>query len=175
MIRNEDGLPVGIVQYCHGNAKLAHGKQFHHFAGLWAVQRPRSGAWHSMMTALIEKAIELKCDIVSLGNNMHEQKRRNFGSVNFEINYQRLTSEPLPPASAPRSQSGIVDLWDDTVWDDLPSEQKAAAVTLGFSKDTWDDDQPSPWDDEDWCDLPEQVMKAAKKLGYSMSTWDDDD
>eukprot|EP00984_Skeletonema_dohrnii_P006481 scaffold2322_cov136-Skeletonema_dohrnii-CCMP3373.AAC.2 len=176
VIRDEKGgKPVGIIQYCHGNVKLANVEQLHHFVGLWAVQKPRSGVWHTMMTALIEKAIELKCDVVSMGNNMHEQKRRNFGAVNFEINYQRLTSEPLPLAAGASGGEtpSVLDLWDDTYWDDLPSELMAAVVDLGYTKDMWDNDEPSPWDDEDWCDLPEHVKKAAKKIGYSAKTWNE--
>ena len=60
----------------------------------------------------------------------------------------------------------------DMVWEDLPSQQKAAAAVFGYTKDAWDSDQLSLKAEKSWEELSEQEMKAARKLGYSIRVWD---
>ena len=59
-------------------------------------------------------------------------------------------------------------------WDDLPADVKAAAVTLGYTKEIWDSDGEPDSHDSDWAELSEAQKEAAKKLGYTPEEWDEE-
>merc|ERR1712238_638592 len=78
----------------------------------------------------------------------------------------------------------------DTIWDDLNADLRAAAIVLGYTKDTWcvedndDEETSAPTDpatdsataqnimEEDWKELPDDVKSAALALGYTQEIWD---
>jgi len=63
--------------------------------------------------------------------------------------------------------------FEDVDWDDLPDDAKAAAETLGYSKETWDSDDQSPdTAKKEWKDLSDDQKKAAEVLGYDEDKWD---
>merc|ERR1712238_183132 len=78
----------------------------------------------------------------------------------------------------------------DTIWDDLNADLRAAAIVLGYTKDTWcvedndDEETSAPTDpatdsataqnimEDDWNELPDDVKSAAVALGYTQEIWD---
>lgn len=52
-------------------------------------------------------------------------------------------------------------------WEDLSSDEREAAMTLGWDESAWD----SNYDDKDWGDLPGAVQKAAESLGFNSQSW----
>ncbi len=62
---------------------------------------------------------------------------------------------------------------DDLDWSELSAAQREAAVTLGYTQKTWDNDQEVC--DLDWSELSQAQRKAATTLGYTQKTWDEDD
>lgn len=67
-------------------------------------------------------------------------------------------------------------------WDDLPSELRNAAETLGYDRRTWDESDPYSDDDRDdyaalpcagkrWADLTTAEQDAATVLGFSEPFW----
>jgi hypothetical protein len=62
--------------------------------------------------------------------------------------------------------------YDDSDWDELPADIKAAAEVLGYNKKLWDRDKTPSKCDESWKDLSTEMQEAAKKLGFDQVAWD---
>ena len=62
--------------------------------------------------------------------------------------------------------------YDEYDWDELPTDIKAAAQVLGYTKDHWDNSKEPEACDEDWDDLEPKQQAAATKMGYTKETWD---
>lgn len=61
----------------------------------------------------------------------------------------------------------------DYDFDELPENAQAAAVTLGYTQETWDNDEtPADLDDSDWDELSKDEQDAAKVFGYDQASWD---
>ena len=61
----------------------------------------------------------------------------------------------------------------DVEWDKLLPDIKAAAITLGYTQEIWENDEEPPTDEHDWDELTSEQQEAAKLLGYTEEKWDE--
>jgi len=59
----------------------------------------------------------------------------------------------------------------DTDWDELPSEVKAAASTLGYTKSMWESGKEPDTTTKSWNNLKKAQQAAARVLGYNKKKW----
>jgi len=91
--------------------------------------------------------------------------------------------------------------YSDYWWEDLPEKARRAAIVLGYSKETWDDDATIPYDSKTfaecsyseknaamylhmspiekkldiwWDDADDETKRLAQVLGWDKHKWDDD-
>ena len=62
--------------------------------------------------------------------------------------------------------------YENIDWEKLLPEVKAAATTLKYTKEIWDNDKKSSVDEKDWCELSADEKAAASVLGYDEDKWD---
>lgn len=65
-----------------------------------------------------------------------------------------------------------LDIW----WDDTDKETQAAALVIGWTKETWDDDwhvRDFPIEHKYWKELTDAERTAAAHFGYTRVTWDE--
>jgi len=70
--------------------------------------------------------------------------------------------------------------WDESAWDsayqdhdweELPKLQKRAAKEAGYTRDTWNEEEPEELDCY-WDDLPKKRAHALAVLGWTKYAWD---
>ena len=59
-------------------------------------------------------------------------------------------------------------------WDELPGDVRRAAETLGYTENSWNEDEDGPLDDKMWNELTSQQQNAAIVLGYDENSWNED-
>eukprot|EP00559_Dactyliosolen_fragilissimus_P008961 CAMPEP_0184861932 /NCGR_PEP_ID=MMETSP0580-20130426/6512_1 /TAXON_ID=1118495 /ORGANISM="Dactyliosolen fragilissimus" /LENGTH=66 /DNA_ID=CAMNT_0027359613 /DNA_START=156 /DNA_END=356 /DNA_ORIENTATION=+ len=64
-------------------------------------------------------------------------------------------------------------IYNDYDWDELPSDAKEAAKTLGYNKSTWDKQGFIKIEEYDWDELSKKQQNAAIVLGYNKASWDE--
>lgn len=57
-------------------------------------------------------------------------------------------------------------------WENLSRDEKSAAISLGWSADTWDDGDSDPMEGKFWQEMTEADRAAAAVLGHTRETWD---
>jgi hypothetical protein len=92
-------------------------------------------------------------------------------------------------------------IYNEMYWDDMPEIAHTAAKTLGYTKETWDDDEAVPYNDKAfstctnpekqaamflnlnpiasklnvwWEDLDETTKEHATAIGWTSDKWDED-
>ena len=58
-------------------------------------------------------------------------------------------------------------------WNDLPDDARQAAITLGYSKTTWEDDSRIPLGIKWFSQLTQEQRRAAIILGYDSHSWNE--
>lgn len=64
--------------------------------------------------------------------------------------------------------------WEDNDWEELPPHVQQAALSLGYTKQMWNNDQEPPSNERDWDELSPREKEAAKIMGFNRSKWDDE-
>lgn len=65
---------------------------------------------------------------------------------------------------------------DHQAWDDLHETTRLNWGALGWTRRSWEGEEPPPdSDDMDWADLSSRQVQAAIQLGYTELTWDAED
>eukprot|EP00562_Extubocellulus_spinifer_P024837 CAMPEP_0178673796 /NCGR_PEP_ID=MMETSP0698-20121128/34493_1 /TAXON_ID=265572 /ORGANISM="Extubocellulus spinifer, Strain CCMP396" /LENGTH=347 /DNA_ID=CAMNT_0020317831 /DNA_START=16 /DNA_END=1060 /DNA_ORIENTATION=+ len=92
-------------------------------------------------------------------------------------------SPPVYDAPPPSPSCDAAPQWsdDDMGWTDLSSDQRQAATFLGYTPQSWDDDEngasttalSQQYDDMYWTDLSAQQQLALTYLGYNSGSYED--
>eukprot|EP00593_Proboscia_inermis_P002459 CAMPEP_0171297918 /NCGR_PEP_ID=MMETSP0816-20121228/6674_1 /TAXON_ID=420281 /ORGANISM="Proboscia inermis, Strain CCAP1064/1" /LENGTH=68 /DNA_ID=CAMNT_0011772567 /DNA_START=88 /DNA_END=294 /DNA_ORIENTATION=- len=64
------------------------------------------------------------------------------------------------------------DTYGEKAFADLSDEVKKAATSLGFSAESWDEDEEPESFECDWAELTPEQQAAALVLGYTAAEWD---
>lgn len=70
----------------------------------------------------------------------------------------------------------VIDKKLNIWWEDTDAETKSAALAVGFTKETWDDDwriQDFPIEHKHWKELTDEQRAGASHFGYTRITWDE--
>lgn len=73
-----------------------------------------------------------------------------------------------------RKPKGDVDeFWDEFYWEDMSKAEQQLWSVLGWTQDSWDDDEGEvPSDEKDWEELSSAEQSALSALGYDEDYWD---
>lgn len=83
-----------------------------------------------------------------------------------------LVAQPDEQVSSRVDSSAIVGS-ERLRWQELDDPTRLNWVTLGWTRASWEGEQPPPAsDDLDWEELPPEQAQAARALGFTASTWD---
>mmetsp|Transcript_13647 Transcript_13647/g.29657 ORF Transcript_13647/g.29657 Transcript_13647/m.29657 type:complete len:205 (+) Transcript_13647:74-688(+) len=152
--------------------------------GQWVVDRVKNcGDAASTVAEELEatqptqqKPQQQAAEPVSKPSMMSTGKFSNKDAHFMNLSWSKL---PLKARKALETLGWTQTKWDTEKWcdiedywyEDLSTEQKAAAKELGWDASTWDEQ----CDDKDWKDLTATQQKAAKTAGFTQQMWDDDE
>lgn len=72
-----------------------------------------------------------------------------------------------------KGAAGAETKYEDVMWEKMPKKVQEAATTLGYDKDSWNEDRWVPHvSDKWWDDFSDEQKEAAKTIGWDQSAWD---
>jgi hypothetical protein len=74
--------------------------------------------------------------------------------------------DTIPPSGTATEIS-----YEDFDWDDLPEFVLEAAITLGYDKELWNEEDSFLWTERKWDDLNKREKEAAKVIGWNQNYW----
>lgn len=88
--------------------------------------------------------------------------------VDEKLNAQKQHNRHKSKAEFPEAND-YLNRW----WEDLPFWIQTAFETLGYDRETWDEDDAPASEDMYWNELPFDMQRAALSIGYTRESWDE--
>mmetsp|Transcript_16706 Transcript_16706/g.27108 ORF Transcript_16706/g.27108 Transcript_16706/m.27108 type:complete len:220 (-) Transcript_16706:1610-2269(-) len=133
-------------------------------------------------TVISSKLPFKKNDINDEDENVEEKKEEIPAVPSKKENEEKTEEAPVAPVkeeeeeTKPETKVSFTDFemkYEFTLWDDLPSDAKAAAEELGFDENKWNASEEVHVGHKPWNHLTESELKAVQTLGWEETAWED--